>query len=181
MNILHYIALIAAAANVVRKVLMKRTAVDSLYAKAWGGMSGRMMRKYKIKTDDYVVGVIAADGHKYFTWWNVSIPCKTPDGVFQYGQRLEDWGNENLVCGRLGPGVHVELFSRVPNYATTVIKRSRKGGYETTRILDEYSIPRFAKTHGLTVSQAYDILRDFAVGVYRKMMLDGLYPPEVFL
>ena len=90
-------AVVAAVVNIIHKVLKKRTTVDSLYAKAWGGMSGRMMRKYKIKADDYIVGVIAADGHKYYTWWNVSIPLKAPGGVMQYGQRLEDWGNENRV------------------------------------------------------------------------------------
>jgi hypothetical protein len=189
MNILHYIALIMTAVNVIRKVIAKRNLIGTLYSKSWCGVSGRLIKQYKIRGEDCVVGLKVysningkiTTSSTFFTWWTVKIPYSVPNGLYSYGVILETWGNNNIICGRLGQNVQVEFFSQVPKYAVEIVKKSRRGKYETHRIKPEYSILKFAKSHGMTESYVYSVIREFAVGSYRKMQMDGLYPPEVFL
>lgn len=180
-KLIPFVALVAAIVNAARKVINKLAMVGQLYSKAWGGMSSLMMTKYGISTEDFNVSIavtIPLRGTRkirlFYTWWDVSIPLNVPGGVTQYSTMLEQWGDENIVCGRLGPNVKVALHRSIPSYAY----KHTGDGYILNK---EYSVPFFARSHGMTPSQAYEILREFAIGCYRKMQLDGLYPQDIFL
>ena len=183
------VAIVLTVVNAVRKIMDKRQLITTLYSKNWGGMWGKKLREMKIPMETFIIGLRVQRNEKpvfdekFYTWWEIQIPSTVPGGRYEYGQKIEDWGNEQIVDGRLGKNVRVELFDRIPAHAKEKVKEIRKGGggYVKMAIRDIYSIPYFAKTHGYPSSFVYGVMKDFAVGLYRRMTSDGLYPPDVFV
>ena len=183
------VAVVLTVVNAVRKIMDKRQMITTLYSKNWAGMCGKKLQEMNVQRETFIIGlriqsnVKAVFDEKFYTWWEIQIPSTAPGGLYEYGQKIEDWGNEQIVDGRLGKNVRVELFASVPWHAKEKAKEFRKGGqgYVTMAIRDQYSIPCFAKTHGFPSAFVYGVIKDFTVGLYRRMTMDGLYPPDVFL
>jgi len=184
------VAIVLTVVNAVRKIMDKRQLITTLYSKNWGGLWGNKLRAMKIPMETFIIGLRIRNGEnpgifdeKFYTWWEIQIPKTAPGGHYEYGQKIEDWGNEQIVDGRLGHNVRVELFEQIPWHAKEKVKEVRKGrdGYTKMAIRDIYSIQYFAKKHGYPSSFVYGVMKDFAVGLYRRMTMDGLYPPDVFV
>lgn len=183
------VAIVLTVVNAVRKIMEKRQMITALYSKNWAGIWGKKILEMKIPMETFIIGLRVHSyekplfDEKFYTWWEVKIPSTAPGGRYEYGQKIEDWGNEQIVGRRLGKNVRVELFNTIPWYAKEKVNEVRKGGdgYTKMAIRDTYSIQNFAKTHGYPSSFVYGVMKDFAVGLYRRMTMDGLYPPDVFV
>jgi len=181
------VAIVLTVVNAIRKLMDKRQMITTLYSKNWGGMWGKKILEMKTPMETFTIGLRLMNNltpdEQFYTWWEIQIPSTAPGGRYVYGQKIEDWGNEQIVDGRLGKNVRVELFDSIPWKAKEKVKEIRKGGHGYTKmaIRDIYSIQYFAKRHGFQSSFVYGVVKDFAVGLYRRMTMDGLYPPDVFV
>ena len=182
-KLLPIIAILLTVTNAFRKILDKRNLVHRMYSWNWAGLWGQKVKNLNCPLDKFIVGLKVFTPNKttcFYTWWEVKIPIDAPNGVVNYGRDIENWGNESIVCGRLGKNVRVELFRSVP-YSAKEKEKDKHNGWVTMTIKNEYSIPYFAKRNGLSASTVYGIMRDFSIGLYRRMTMDGLYPPDVFV
>ena len=180
MNILHYIALGAAAVNVVKKVLGKRNLVQNIYSDRGISVDGwKLYNKYGINVKKMYLAFDLGNDNCLYSFCEIYVPQVKVDGlnywIFLTTGASRDILKETYSTRRTSLlGAHTTLFLTEDIPAKVMEKARRKG---CMRIKPQYSVFKLAAKVG-GIAPLKVILNDILIYMYRKCIIDGVIPRD---
>lgn len=180
MNIFNYIALFAAAVNVVLKIISKHRYQSVIYSgRNWKVNAVRLRKKYNMGFEERYIAIFT--GTRYFySFMRIFIACDLNANyrtVEKLAEELARRANVDIlslsgVKSRIGTGNYLMLVDSLPR---SVREPSRNLGY--SRIKPEYSVFRVARYAG-GIDKLKSLLHECANYMMYQQMLDGTLPAD---